>query len=480
MAESKSSSFRALGEMFQCGKTQIAYILKKKDSILAQFESKDVSPTSRRSRSCEPYAELNKALYEWYIHTCAVDVCPGGPRITEKALEIAAQMGKTEFKGSNGWLEKWKKRYNIKQISLRTNQAGDLHGLTVDIWNERLPKLLHGYRSEDVWNLDEMSLLWSALPDKRLAQIGVSCELENPNEHRVTILFIVNANGGKETPIVIGKPDNPGALNDGETSQYPVMYFNQTNAWMSSDILDRVLTRVNCLLCMESRSVLLLLNTASCHPLDIKYRYSNIKIMFIPTHLATYIQPLSLGVVRSFRANYRYLFLRYVATKNAELHRPFEIANSVDIVLAMKWIAQAWEQVSEVKVCEAFRQANILLDDVTVPTYSSGSDVDIEPLIESSMSMIMPSEELCSVDEYINFDEKVQVCLETSISLSSPAYSTRQQTKPPPTLKIKNTSEALMCLKDVREFLLFNSDGINFSKLGDVISSLERMEQATK
>ena len=200
--------------------------------------------------------------------------------------------------------------------------------------------------------------------------------------------------------------------------------------------------------------------------------------MFIPTHLAPYIQPLNLSVMRSFRANYRYLFLRYVATKNEELRRPYEVANSVDILLAMKWIAQAWEQVSEVKVCEAFRRANILLDDVTVPTYSSGNDVDIDPLIESSMSMIMPSEELCTVEEYINFDEKVQVCLETSNSLSSPAYSTRQQTKavPPPTLKIKTASEAIASLKDVRDFLLYNSDGTNFTKLGDVISSLERME----
>ena len=38
---------------------------------------------------------------------------PVGTQLTEKAREIAVRLGKPDFKGTNGWLEKWKKRYNI-------------------------------------------------------------------------------------------------------------------------------------------------------------------------------------------------------------------------------------------------------------------------------------------------------------------------------------------------------------------------------
>ena len=31
----------------------------------------------------------------------------------EKAKEITENLGKPQFKGSRGWLDKWKKRYNV-------------------------------------------------------------------------------------------------------------------------------------------------------------------------------------------------------------------------------------------------------------------------------------------------------------------------------------------------------------------------------
>ena len=34
----------------------------------------------------------------------------------EKAKEIAEKLGKPDFKGFRGWLDKWKKRYNVKQL----------------------------------------------------------------------------------------------------------------------------------------------------------------------------------------------------------------------------------------------------------------------------------------------------------------------------------------------------------------------------
>ena len=67
-----------------------------------------------------------------------------GPELKEKGKEIAEKLGKLNFKGSNGWLGKWKARYNIKRLSVCG--LGDVQGSTVDPWKERLPEIVSGYK----------------------------------------------------------------------------------------------------------------------------------------------------------------------------------------------------------------------------------------------------------------------------------------------------------------------------------------------
>lgn len=62
----------------------------------------------------------------------------------EKAKEIADKLGKPNFKGSRGWLDKWKKRFNVKQLKI-SGESGDIEGTTVDLWKEHLPEIVCGY-----------------------------------------------------------------------------------------------------------------------------------------------------------------------------------------------------------------------------------------------------------------------------------------------------------------------------------------------
>lgn len=60
------------------------------------------------------------------------------------AKQIAVQLEKSTFKTSNGWLDKWKKRYmyNVRGVVI----SGDVSGTTVQSWKEGLP--VQGYSSE--------------------------------------------------------------------------------------------------------------------------------------------------------------------------------------------------------------------------------------------------------------------------------------------------------------------------------------------
>lgn len=110
-------SLRELGEWFQCGRMQIAHILKNKESIISLYESNSSCSRVNTSKTCgrqSEYSDVNKSLYDWYVIACSKNVFPMGPQLIEKAKQIANSLGKHDFKGSNGWVDKWKKKFNIR------------------------------------------------------------------------------------------------------------------------------------------------------------------------------------------------------------------------------------------------------------------------------------------------------------------------------------------------------------------------------
>lgn len=93
-------SVRALGEMFDCGKTQVGKILKSKESLLAMYESNASGSRVHTSMTQRPseFEEVNKSLYQWYTLACSKNIYPGGSQLTEKAKEIAERLGKSNLR----------------------------------------------------------------------------------------------------------------------------------------------------------------------------------------------------------------------------------------------------------------------------------------------------------------------------------------------------------------------------------------------
>ena len=67
--------------------------------------------TDKRFRESK-YSELNEALHRWYLLAVSKNVYPGGRILVEKAMEIAAKLNLGDFKASNGWLDRWKKKHD--------------------------------------------------------------------------------------------------------------------------------------------------------------------------------------------------------------------------------------------------------------------------------------------------------------------------------------------------------------------------------
>ena len=196
---------RALADIFSCSKTQIAAILKQKESILASYESN--ASISKKSRAPK-FLDINVALYQWYSLTCSKNIYPDGPQLLEKARKIAECLGKRDFVGTNGWLEKWKQRYHVRRVAI-CGESGDVSGVMVSSWKERLPEIVRGYEKKNIYNLDETGCFWRALPERGFVEKGKRCNGGKKSKLRLTIAFLVNASGEKEQPIVIWNSANP-------------------------------------------------------------------------------------------------------------------------------------------------------------------------------------------------------------------------------------------------------------------------------
>ena len=203
---------RKLAADFNCRKTQISTVLQNEARIVEMYEANASSSTRqiKRIRNSK-FGDVNESLYQWYCMATSRNLYPDGPLPMEKAREIAKHLEIPDgvFKASNGWLESWKKRHNIKQVVV-SGESGDVSGTTISSWKERLPEIIAGYTPRDVWNIDETGCFWRALPEKGFGKKGQECKGGKKSRHRATIAFVVNAAGQSEcVPVVIWKSKNP-------------------------------------------------------------------------------------------------------------------------------------------------------------------------------------------------------------------------------------------------------------------------------
>ncbi|GBM03037.1 Tigger transposable element-derived protein 4 [Araneus ventricosus] len=116
----------------------LSIIIKNCDKI-QNYDSSN--SCSKRLKTCV-YEDVDEAVLKW-THTMRDNNIPiSGPFIIESALQFAKALGYDEFQGSNGWLEKFKRRHGI-MAKVISGESKDIDDNDSENWiTETLSKIL--------------------------------------------------------------------------------------------------------------------------------------------------------------------------------------------------------------------------------------------------------------------------------------------------------------------------------------------------
>jgi len=324
--------------------------------------------------------------------------------------------GIEDFTASNGWLESFKGFYGIRETRI-VGEGDDVPVMTVKAWLERLPELTEGYSSSDIINMDEFAVFFKALPDKGLREKGKSSRGGKKSKLRITGAIFVSLDGEKVCdPIIIGRSAKPRCFKKLKDLQRPhnANYFSNKKAWMNSDLMKTFLTRLDRKFLAENRKVILFMDNATCHPPTLQDGLVNINLKFLPKNTTSKLQPCDAGIIQALKSRYRKLLLRHVIARVSDGKRASEIADSVNILTAIRWLMDAWRSLPSETIVKCFEKCGFK-SSVSVTTSDQIVDEEFEGLFKELTGSSS------GINEYIDFDREVQIC-ENSVDTSSVSW----------------------------------------------------------
>lgn len=344
----KGSTNSSVCKNYELSSSTVSTIWKNRESVLKAFEGNNLNV--KKMRTCEKN-DIDEALFEWFKLQRDRNIPISGPILQNQAEKFATDLGMTDFKCSNGWLGRFKKRHNISCGKV-TGEANSVDYLQVnnwldDVWN----KVKNDYKENDVFNIDETGVFYNLMPDKTLKFKGEKCIGGKLSKERVTVLIGANMTGTeKRKLLVIGKSKQPRCFKHVKT--LPVKYEGNKRAWMTSELFSKELRSWDATLRKKNRKILVLVDNCPAH-CKIE-NLTNINLMFLPPNVTSVLQPMDQGIIRSFKCHFRkLLILKFIEHS--------ENKNKISVLQAIRFMAEAWNAVTEETIKNCFKKSGIFI-----------------------------------------------------------------------------------------------------------------------
>ena len=331
---------RRVAEKFEVGKTQISVMLKDKELLRKEWISNKNENEKWTKRQKTETRTTDDEVMDWFTKLREKNMPISGSMIQEKSRDVAKKHGVSECHGSNGWLEKFRKRHNISYKAV-CGEAAAVDKEAVEAWKAKLPGIIAKYESRDIFNADETGLFFRVLPNKTMAFKDEICTGGKISKERLTVLLCCNMEGDFERPLVIGKAKRPRAFKKLDVSKFPVEWYWNTKAWMTTTIMTSWLAEFDKKMQKKKRKVLLFVDNAAPHP---HLKLKNVELIFFPPNM---IQPLDQGIIQQFKKLYRRKLLQKAIASD-------EARSAITVLDAVYWTAAAYKEVKPETVKKCF------------------------------------------------------------------------------------------------------------------------------
>ena len=156
-------------------------------------------------------------------------------QLHKKLCEQRGDAGLEEFTASDGWMWTFSRRHGIRQgekLSANKPAAEEFCGTFQEFVED------NHYTLNQIFNCDETGLYYKLMPQKTLAfSFEKSADGRKTQKDRITINACANASGRIKLPLLlIGKSKNPRCFKHINWDNLPVIYSNQSNAWVNAVI----------------------------------------------------------------------------------------------------------------------------------------------------------------------------------------------------------------------------------------------------
>jgi transposase-like protein/uncharacterized membrane protein len=394
-------------------RSTLSGIIKHKDHYRKLFCESQINNNRQRARTaaCD---FIDTALLKWFTVLRSANVPVNGPLMMAKAEEFAVLEGKTDWKCSVGWLDRFKKRHCITYKSVCGERQSVDEATTLSWTEEVLKPTLAKYKSVDVFNADETGLFWRLLPDKTFSFKNEKCYGGKKSKERITVVVCSNMDGSEKWPLfVIGKFKSPRCFKG--LKKLCVNYRANSKAWMTSELFSEWLQEFDSSMFRKQRKVLLIVDNCSAHT-----KVNNLKatvLLFLPPNATSILQPCDQGIIQNLKVHYRSTMLsKLVCHMDADLSYDDFHITLLDAILMLK---SSWDNVLPATIANCFRQAGFLptvevpVNEDSAPSTSNESkvtEISVEPLL-----LRLYQELNIQPEEFVNIDNDVF----TSDTLSS-------------------------------------------------------------
>ncbi|XP_039590569.1 tigger transposable element-derived protein 1-like [Polypterus senegalus] len=294
--------------------------------------------------------------------------------LKQKEPSTSTDVVEPEFKASNGWFDRFKKRSGIHSV-VRHGKAASAEQKAAGEFITRFAQLIEAecYIPQKVFHCNETGLFWKKMSRRTyITAEEKKMPGHKPMKDRLTLALCANASGDfKVKPLLVYHSENPRAFKTHRIlkEKLHVMWRANPKAWVTRqffiDLVNLCFGPAVKKYLQENKlllQALLVLDNAPAHPPslqdNIREEYQFLKVLYLPPNTTSVLQLMDQQVISNFKKLYtKHLFKRcFDVTENTELTLREFWKEHFNIMQCLRMIDLAWKEVTRRTLNSAWKK----------------------------------------------------------------------------------------------------------------------------